>query len=156
MDRSWWKIAGGLLVVAVVGIQFVPVDRTNPPVENVISAPADVDSVLRRACWDCHSNRTDWPWYSRVAPVSWYVASDVHQGREHMNFTDWPTDPEEARDLIGEIGDEVESDAMPPTSYRIMHPEARLSEETRQLLIDWSMASGGLERLPDDLPGRNR
>lgn len=155
MDRSWWKVAGGLLVVAAVGIQFVPVDRTNPPVDNVISAPADVDSVLRRACWDCHSNRTEWPWYSHVAPVSWYVARDVHQGREHMNFTEWPTDPEEARDLIGEIGDQVESGAMPPTSYRIMHPEARLSGESRQVLIDWSMASGGLDRLPDDLPGED-
>lgn len=155
MNVTWWRAAGAFLLVAAVGIQFVPVDRANPPVENVISAPADVDSVLRRACWDCHSNRTEWPWYSRVAPVSWYVADDVHQGREHMNFTAWPTDPEEARDLIGEVGDQVESGAMPPTSYRIMHPEARLTEETRQLLVDWSMASGGLDRLPDDLPGRD-
>jgi len=152
MKDRWWKVGGALLVLAVVGIQFVPVERSNPPVQRVIRAPADVDSVLRRACWDCHSNRTEWPWYSRVAPVSWYVAHDVDDGREHLNFTEWPEDPAEARDLIGEIGDQVESGAMPPTSYRLMHPEARLDGETRQLLIDWSMASGGLDRLPDELP----
>lgn len=152
MKDRWWKIGGVLLVLAVVGIQLVPVERPNPPVERVIRAPADVDSVLRRACWDCHSNQTEWPWYSHVAPVSWYVAHDVEDGREHLNFTEWPEDPEEIRDLIGEIGEQVESGAMPPTSFRLMHPEARLDEETRQLLIDWSMASGGLDRLPDELP----
>lgn len=152
MKDRWWKIGGALLVLAVVGIQLVPVERPNPPVERVIRAPADVDSVLRRACWDCHSNQTEWPWYSHVAPISWYVAHDVEDGREHLDFTEWPEDPEEARDLIDEIGEQVESGAMPPTSYRLMHPEARLDEETRQLLIDWSMASGGLDRLPDELP----
>lgn len=151
MERRWSKVGGALLVAAAVGIQFVPVDRSNPPVERVIDAPADVDSVLRRACWDCHSNRTDWPWYARVAPASWYVADDVHDGREHVNFTEWPEDPAEARDLIGEIGDQVESGAMPPGEYLLLHPEARLDSAARQLLIDWSMASGGLDRLPGDL-----
>lgn len=148
----WPKIIGAVLLAVGVGIQFVPVERTNPPTRRVISAPADVDSLLRRACWDCHSNRTDWPWYSHVAPVSWYVADDVHDGREHMNFSEWPDDPEETRDLVGEIGDQVESRAMPLTRYLWLHPAARLTEEERQLLVDWSMASGGLDRLPGDLP----
>lgn len=152
MERRWWKLVGVALAAVVVGIQFVPVERTNPPVRRVVDAPADVDTVLRRACWDCHSNQTDWPWYSRVAPVSWYVANDVHEGREHVNFTEWPDEPGEARDLIGEIGDQVESGAMPPASYRVMHPEARLGEESRQRLVDWSMVSGGLDRLPGGLP----
>lgn len=152
MSRRWWKITAAALVAVAIGIQLVPAQRTNPPVRRVVRAPADVDSVLRRACWNCHSNRTDWPWYSRVAPVSWYVIDDVRDGREHMNFTEWPRDPEETRDLIAEVGDQVESGAMPPTSYRWMHPEARLTEEERQLLVDWSMASGGLDRLPGDLP----
>lgn len=152
MGPKWSKIGGAMVLAAALGIQLVPLERTNPPTRVVADPPADVDSVLRRACWDCHSNRTEWPWYSHVAPVSWYVAGDVRDGREHLNFTEWPDDPGEARDLIGEIGDQVESGAMPPASYRLMHPEARLDEETRQLLVDWSMAAGGLDRLPGDLP----
>lgn len=152
MGRAWWKFGGPLLLAVAVVIQLVPVERTNPPVGDVVAPPSDVDSVLRRACWDCHSNRTEWPWYSRVAPVSWYVAGDVADGREHLNFTEWPDDPEEARDLIGEVGDQVEAGAMPPTSYRLMHPEARLDGDERQLLVDWSMAAGGLDRLPEEMP----
>ena len=77
------------LVVALVAIQLVPVDRTSPPVTADIAAPANVRAVLKRACYDCHSNETTWPWYSRVAPVSWLVARDVREGRKELNFSDW-------------------------------------------------------------------
>lgn len=147
------KIWAGLIVGLAVAIQFVPVDRSNPPVRTVVDAPPAVDSVIRRACWDCHSNETEWPWYAYVAPVSWYVADDVHEARSDMNFTDWPAgDPDEVQDLIEEIGEQIEADAMPPNEYRWMHPEARLTEGERQRLIDWSYSRGGLDRL-DELEG---
>ena len=76
----------------------------------------------------------------------------VHDGRDDMNLTEWPaSDPDAARDLVEEIGEQVESGAMPPRSYRLIHPEARLTEEERQLLVDWSLARGGLDRLEEQL-----
>lgn len=152
MTRRGWKWTVAAAVAAAVAIQLVPVERTNPPVQRTLDPPEDVERVLRKACFDCHSNETEWPWYAYVAPVSWLVADDVHEAREDMNFSDWPSDPDEAVDLIEEIGEQVESDAMPPDSYRWMHPEARLSAQERQLLIDWSLSQGGLDRLPGDLP----
>ena len=152
MTSRGWKITGAALLAVALGIQLVPVDRSNPPVQRTIDAPEDVERVLRRSCYDCHSNETDWPWYSRVAPASWLVADDVHEAREDMNFSEWPDDPDDATDLIEEIGEQVESGAMPLDSYLWLHPEARLSDEERQLLIDWSLSEGGLDRLPGELP----
>ncbi len=82
--------AVAVTIVAGAAIQLVPVKRSNPPVEFEVEAPADVHAILERACYDCHSNRTRWPWYSSVAPVSWLVARDVRRGRKELNFTDWP------------------------------------------------------------------
>lgn len=152
MTRSGWKTAGAAALAVVLAIQLVPVDRSDPPVRRTLEAPDDVERVLRRSCFDCHSNETDWPWYSRVAPASWLVAYDVREAREDMNFSEWPSDPDEAADLVEEIGEQVESGAMPLDRYLWLHPGARLSEEERQLLIDWSLAEGGLDRLPGELP----
>ena len=142
------KTAIGVAVLAI-GIQLVPVDRSNPPVGTVIDPPAEVERVMRAACWNCHSNETEWPWYAHVAPVSWYVTDHVRDGREDLNFTEWPAgDADEVRDLAEEVGEQIEADAMPPTTYRWMHPGARLTEEEKQILLDWSMATGDLDRLP--------
>lgn len=152
MRRSW-KIAAGVVALLLLAAQVLPVaERTNPPVRSVIDAPRNVEDVLRKACWNCHSNETEWPWYGRVAPSSWLVVGHVHDGRDDLNLTEWPSsDPEEARDLVEEMGEQVESGAMPPASYRLMHPEARLTDEERQLLVDWSLARGGLDRLEERL-----
>jgi hypothetical protein len=87
-----WKVLRWVLlaiVLLLVVIQFVPVDRSNPPVTSEVPASPEARAVLRRACYDCHSNETVWPWYSKVAPVSWLVARDVHKGREELNFSTW-------------------------------------------------------------------
>lgn len=90
---------------------------------------------------------------SALRPVAWLVSGDVQEARKDMNFTEWPTDdPGEVRDPIEEIGEQIEDDAMPPDSYRSMQTEARLSPEQRQILVDWSLATGGLDRL-DELEG---
>lgn len=147
------KVGGMVLVAAVVGIQFVPVDRTNPPVRTTIEAPDDVERILRQACWDCHSNETEWPWYAHVAPVSWLVTGDVQEARGEMNLTEWPADdPEEVQDLVEEIGEEVEEDGMPLKSYRWMHSEGRLSPEEKRVLIDWSQSRVGADE-PSEAEG---
>ncbi len=83
--------AAGCLAAAVVLIagQFVPAKRTNPPVQGVLVAPPEIEATLRRACYDCHSNETRWPWYSRVAPLSWFIVRDVEVGRKEINFSEW-------------------------------------------------------------------
>ena len=81
------KILIAVVVIFVV-IQFIPVDRTNPPVTEEIKAPENVLKILQTSCYDCHSNKTDWPWYSYVAPVSFFIVGDVSEGRHHLNFTD--------------------------------------------------------------------
>jgi len=131
------KIALGVLVV-FAAVQVVRFDRTNPPVTADLNAPPDVSSVLRRACYDCHSNETVWPWYSRVAPVSWLLHSDVTEGREKLNFSDWGALTLEQRaKALREIGETVAEGEMPPWYYVPMHPAARLSSSDRALIERW-------------------
>jgi uncharacterized membrane protein len=130
--------AAAAITVAAL-IQLVPVKRDNPPVRTEVTAPREVKAVLERSCYDCHSNRTVWPWYSHVAPVSWLVASDVHKGRHEVNFTDWPFFDQDDQDHILEhIVKQMEHRAMPLSNYLLMHPKARLTDEERRMLIDWA------------------
>ncbi len=132
------------LVIIFIGIQFIPVKKTNPPVESEINAPTDVVNVLQRSCYDCHSNRTVWPWYSHVAPMSWLVASDVNEGRQHLNFTTWNKyDPERQSKKMEEIAEEVEKGDMPLWYYLPMHPRAKLSKADAQLLVTWAKTHEG-------------
>lgn len=131
-------VAIAALVIAVA-IQLVPVDRKNPPVASEIQAPDDVHAILTRACYDCHSNSTKWPWYSYVAPVSWLVAKDVRNGRKAMNFSDWGSyTPHKQESKIQEIWEQVSDDKMPLKIYRPMHPEAKLTDADRAALKSWA------------------
>ncbi len=132
-------IAAGVLVLLIGAAQLVPVARTNPPVEADLAAPPDVAAVLRAACYDCHSHETRWPWYSRMAPVSWLVANDVRHARKKMNFSRWGTyEPRKQARLQEEIWEEVASGEMPPAVYRMAHPEARLTASAKGTLHAWS------------------
>jgi len=129
-------------VILVVGAQFVPVDRTNPPVVNDPVVGPALDAVLHRSCYDCHSNETRWPWYSRVAPASWLLGDHVKEGREHLNFSDWPSLDFELQDqYLRMIAKEVSGDHMPPATYLLIHRNARLGPAEKKLLLDW--AQGG-------------
>ena len=95
--------------------------------------------ILERSCYDCHSNRTRWPWYSHVAPVSWMVARDVHRGRKELNFSDWPVfDFEDQEHLLADIAKDVERGKMPLWNYAMIHKDARLSAEDRRRVADWA------------------
>jgi cytochrome c551/c552 len=134
------KAAWALVTLGVVflAIQVVPVDRRNPPVESEVPAPPELRSVLRRACYDCHSNETVWPWYSRVAPISWLVASDVHEGRGALNLSTWnrlsAKEQSKAREKLWK---EVAEGEMPLWYYLPAHPAARLSPRDKSLLREW-------------------
>ena len=125
----------------LLAIQFVPVARTNPPIEASVEAPPEVTAILRRACFDCHSNETIWPPQAYVAPVSWLVASDVKEGRGELNFSRWG--PDQVKRTAKELQKEVEKKDMPPFLYLLAHPEAKLGEADRTALVDWARGLGG-------------
>jgi hypothetical protein len=136
--RHWKKILLGLGVI-FVGIQLIPVRRSNPGIRGEAPAPEPIQEILGRACQDCHSHRTRWPWYSYVAPVSWLIEHDVEEGREYLNLSTWDAYPtEKRRKLFKEIREEIEVGSMPPWYYVAMHPSARLSEQDLGLLRGWS------------------
>jgi hypothetical protein len=129
-------------VALLLLIQLIPVARTNPPVEVDLVAPEPVKAVLKRACYDCHSHETRWPWYSRIAPVSWWLAAHVKKGRADLNFSQWPLFDIEMKALfLRDIEKQLVDGTMPLPSYVRVHPEARLSDEDVALVLEW--ARGG-------------
>ncbi len=136
---KWFKYLAGFLLLVLIGIQFVPVERTNPPISGAIEAPEEVMAILRRSCFDCHSNETVWPWYSYVAPASWLVAKDVREARDEMNFSVWNTYSDKRQNhKRKECGEEVEEGEMPLWFYIPLHPEANLSSEDIEIILAWS------------------
>lgn len=146
----------GVIAAILVAIQFVPVDRPNPTESGpLVIRDTAVSAVFDRACADCHTNRTTWPWYSRVAPLSWWVVDHVKEGREHVNLSTWASLSVEDRDhALEEVVEVVEEGEMPLPSYTWGHPEARLTDAERETLVTWARAkraelggSGGGERV---------
>jgi hypothetical protein len=149
MDTRKWtvRVLVGMAVLFVL-IQIIRPARTNPAIDSTyeIGARASVDpaviAILNRSCNDCHSNRTIWPWYSGVAPVSWLVASDVNGGRRHVNFSEWFAYPPDKRmKLLEEICKEVKQGDMPPIQYTPMHRGSRLTSADATALCDWTASA---------------
>ena len=143
--------------IAALGLlQFTNPVRTNPPAARDLLTVAPLSpaiaAVLRAACYDCHSHETQWPWYSRVAPSSWLVVADVREGREHLNFSDWPSAPERAAKKFDRISEVLDYREMPPKKYTLFHPEAQISERQRQELLDWCEAEAQKARTPASTP----
>ena len=133
------KWAGMVLVPVAILIQVFPrVERTNPPVTGEIEAPPEVMAILRRSCYDCHSNETRWPWYSQVAPVSWLVSKDVREARFKINFSTWAEIPSMYKVLYrGEILKQVENGAMPLAKYIWLHRDAEITPADLDTLRRW-------------------
>lgn len=135
-------ILGGIALLVVFGlaIQLVPYgkDHTNPP---VVAEPnwdsPQTKALYDRACADCHSNDTNWPWYTNIAPVSWLVQHDVEDGRRHLNTSVWGTQRVETH----EIGEVILEGEMPMPIYTVMHPEANLTQSEKQALAQGLLAT---------------
>lgn len=124
-----------LFLVFVITMQFFSQPVRNPPVTAAIKAPAAVMNVLRRACYDCHSNETRTNWYDKIAPVSWLVHTDVTTARSRFNFSTWDTlSPADQQGRLWEMVNMVLTGKMPLPSYTAIHPEARLSAEDIDVL----------------------
>ena len=137
------KIALGLLAVLVL-IQLVPVDRSVPEYEpnqtlvELTKAPESIQTILKNACNDCHSYDTNYPWYSKIAPVSWWIQDHIKEGRSHLNFSIWGSyKPKKAAHKMEECAEDVGEGKMPMNNYTWMHSEAKLSDAQLSELITW-------------------
>jgi hypothetical protein len=133
------------MILGATAIQFVRPPRTNPSTNpdrtldaHVLVTP-EARAIIDRACRDCHSNDTRWPWYSNVAPVSWFVVDHVNHGRRHFNYSDWAQyAPEDAERILMNTCAFARKETMPMPSYLVMHDEARLSDPDVTALCDWT------------------
>ena len=139
------KVVAVLLFILFTCAQFVGPERTNPPVaagqslEERAHVPPEVANVLNRSCMDCHSNRTAWPWYSNVAPASWFVVDHVNHGRRHLNFSEWGKySRRDSVELLNGICATTKGGSMPLDSYTLVHRGARLASRDWQTLCRWA------------------
>jgi len=136
-------IIAAILLGGLILIQLIPYgrDHTNPP---VVSEPKwdtpQTRELASRACFDCHSNETIWPWYSNIAPASWLVQHDVEEGRQRLNFSNWNANTFRE---VGEISEVVQEGEMPPLQYLLIHSNARLSDAEKSQLISGLSATLG-------------
>ena len=133
-----------VLVLIIVLIQFIPaLPEDYTPIEGqtfaeVYEVPMEVQSILKTACYDCHAHQSRWPWYSKIAPVSFWVGHHVEEGREHLDFSQWGSySPGKADHKLEELVEEVKSAEMPLESYTWIHYDARLSDDQRKLLVGY-------------------
>ena len=140
MKKALW-----IILVIVIVLQVIPSNRPktsfNNPNDLLMNnqIPAEVATMLRNACYDCHSNESHFPWYAYVAPVSYLLNRDIREAREHLNFSEWEgLEGTKKLKLLGEISDEVGEGEMPMKIYPPLHPKARLSDDDRQKIVDWT------------------
>lgn len=132
-----------LVLIVIVGLfiilQLIPLNQTNPPVIQDANAPSDIKAILKTSCYDCHSNETVWPWYSRIAPGSFLITRDVMEGRKHLNFSDFSEmDVFDSSDVADEMLEVLEEGEMPILPYLLLHPGASLSDSQTRALMDWA------------------
>jgi len=134
-----------VLVIAFIALQFIPnkmPKNAEAGKDDLIATsvlPSAISTILRTSCYDCHSNQTSYPWYSKVAPASWLLAKDVREGRDELNFSEWGS--YNKRKQIGKlrkIKEEVTSGEMPNKNYLIIHRRAKLSPEQKDDLAKWT------------------
>ena len=134
-----------LLIVVFFAIQFIqPARNTNGQVlptdiSKVVSVPENVQSLLQTACYDCHSNQTNYPWYTYVQPVGWILQNHITNGKKELNFNDFGSySKRRQQSKLKAIAGQVRDDEMPLSSYRLMHEKARLNKDEKAALINWA------------------
>lgn len=133
-----------VLLVAFVGIQFIPTNRnqSNEVLSSDISltynVSENIQSILKASCYDCHSNNTDYPWYNKVQPVSWLLESHIKQGKAKLNFSEFGSYSSRIqKNKLKFIASQIENEKMPIASYTLIHRNAKISENEKLLLINW-------------------
>jgi hypothetical protein len=149
------KLLALVIIAFIILIQLYRPERytteeiTSNHITKVINVPENVQTILKRSCFNCHSNQTKWPWYSGVAPVSWFVISDVSRGRKKMNFSEWGTYSKTKQSIkLDNICEEITEGEMPLKQYLYIHKEAVLSKEDKDMLCRWAKEES--KKLEDD------
>ena len=136
------KVLLGILVGFIL-IQFIRPHKNDSKndinhISTIMPVSSEVEAILKTSCNDCHSNSTVYPWYSEIAPVSWYLASHVNDGKEHLNLSEWTTyNTYQKEHILNDFEEVLMSHEMPLKSYLILHKEAELSQEQYKALVAW-------------------
>ncbi|MBL4653165.1 MAG: heme-binding domain-containing protein [Flavobacteriales bacterium] len=132
------------IVIGVTLIQFIRIDKDHPTYEKsgdfltVTKADKKTTNLIQSACYDCHSYDTEYPWYTNISPVSLWIGHHIEEAREHLNFSTWAEyDSEKKEHKIEEMIEEFEEGEMPLESFTWTHPEAKLSADEKQLVLNW-------------------
>lgn len=132
------------MIVILAVIQFIRIDKTNPPLEpgtdfiNNKKPSPGIAHILKASCYDCHSDETVYPWYTNAAPVSWWIKNHIHEARHHLNFSEWTSySSKKADHKLEECIEMVQGGEMPLYSYTLLHRHAVLNEEQRHALVEW-------------------
>ncbi|MCW3160015.1 heme-binding domain-containing protein [Chryseobacterium oryctis] len=133
-----------VLLVAFIMIQFFPIDKTNPTPTpgmdflTIKKTPPEIAKIISTSCYDCHSNETKYPWYSNIAPASWFLKNHINEGRKHLNFSTFATyEPKRQAHKLEECIETVEKKEMPLESYYLGHQDAKLTDEQRKILVEY-------------------
>ncbi len=144
------RVALAILFLLII-FQIFRIDKTVKPVDlntdfiSVTHADAEVASILKASCYDCHSDQPSYPWYTNIAPFSWWIKHHINEGSHHLNFSEWGNYSQKKKDhKLEECVEMVEADEMPMASYTLMHKEAKLSELQKKKLINWFTSIKGL------------
>jgi len=136
------KVVVGILVGLIL-IQFIRPEKNDSKIEKndistVMQVPEEVQKIIKNSCADCHSNYTKYPWYSEVAPVSWYLAQHVNEGKEHLNFSEWAAyNNDQKNHILKDLEEELEEHKMPLKSYLILHEEAKMTKNEYEIVLNW-------------------
>ena len=137
------KIIYGVLALLLIS-QFFPIDKTNPPAPEssdflaIHNAPGEVSLLVKNACYDCHSNQSEYPWYTNISPISFWIRGHIRGARQRINFSEWNRlDASRLTYEIQECIEAIEDGRMPAKSFVLMHPEAKLSSVEKQRLVTW-------------------
>ena len=141
MKKKWYLIA---IIALLIIIQLFRIDKTNPPIEiakdfiTITNPPADIAKMIKTSCYDCHSHESVYPWYSNIAPVSWFLKGHINEAREHVNFSEWANYPlDKVKRKLDACSEDIEKGDMPLGSYTMIHTNAKLNAEQSKKLSDW-------------------
>lgn len=148
--KSIKKISIPIILIIFIAIQFFDVNpnKTAETSENSIekkySVPQNVRQILKTSCYDCHSNNTVYPWYSKIQPVKWWLANHINDGKRHLNFDEFGTYPKDKKlKKLDEVAETVNADEMPLSSYTVIHTNAKLSAEQKSIIQVWVKSMKG-------------
>jgi uncharacterized membrane protein len=143
MNKTLRRIILGLVAVLIL-IQLIPVDRSVPEMDGRVDfltmtqPTAEIAQLVQDACYDCHSYKSKYPWYAKVAPAKFIIQNHINEGREHLNFSLWGEyEPDRADHKLEECVEEIKEGYMPMEAYANMHPEAELTDDQRAMLASW-------------------